>query len=69
MLDERMQKGYLEAAADSIDRGFASQERASELVEDAAERINQCPAYVRQAVKMLTKAVHEHDKNSRIIDG
>jgi len=67
-LDEDMQRGYLLGAAESVRRGFASEAQASAVVHDKAEQINRCPAYVRQAVKMLTKALREHERTAGIVD-
>lgn len=66
MLDPDMQRGYLLGASELVKYGDTTPERAGEIVTDAAERINKCPAYVRQAVKMLTKAIRDHDKRSGI---
>ena len=54
MLDEDMQRGYLLGCAEGVAHGFATSEQAGVALTEAAQRINQCPAYVRQAVKMLT---------------
>lgn len=67
-LDEDMQRGYLQAASEAVERGWASTERASEIVQAKADQINHVPIYVRQAVKMLTKALREHEKASGIVE-
>lgn len=67
-LDENMQKGYLLGASQAVQFGMATNERASEIVQRKADEINKVPAYVRQAVKMLTKALREHEKRSGVID-
>jgi hypothetical protein len=67
-LDPDMQRGYLIGASEAVRHGFASEERASALVQEKAEQINRCPAYIRQAVKMLTKALREHERGAGIID-
>lgn len=67
-LDEDMQRGYLIGAAQSVAHGFASSEAVSALVQKKADEINRVPAYVRQAVKMLTKAVRNHDANTGVIE-
>jgi alkylhydroperoxidase family enzyme len=67
-LDADMQRGYLTGVSEAVRLGMASEERASELVAGVASRINQCPAYVRQAVKMLTKALREHERNAGIVE-
>lgn len=66
MLDPDMQRGYLIGASKCVEMGFSTPEKAGEIVAEAADKINQCPAYVRQAVKMLTKAINDHDKRSGI---
>lgn len=68
-LDEDMQRGYLKAANECVRHGIATPERAEELVTDVAKRINHVPKYVRQAVKMLTKALRDHEIRSKVIDG
>ena len=68
MLDEDMQRGYVSSAADCVKHGFATPERAGELLQQQAAKINQVPAYVRQAVKMLTKALRDHEKRSGIVE-
>lgn len=67
-LDEDMQRGFLLGAAAAVRHGVASEDQASAIVQEKAEQINQCPAYVRQAVRMLTKAVQKHDRSSGIVD-
>lgn len=67
-LDPDMQRGYLMGASESVAAGFATPERAGEIVAEKAARINQVPAYVRQAVKMLTKAIRDHDRVSGVVD-
>ena len=68
MLDEHMQAGYLQGAASCVANGFSTPEQASALVQAKAEEINHVPAYVRQAVKMLTKAMRDHEKAAGIVD-
>lgn len=68
-LDENMQRGYLRAANECVKHGIATPERAEELVGELATQINYVPKYVRQAVKMLTKALRDHEKRSKVIDG
>lgn len=64
-----MQRGYLDGASESARLGLASAESASAIVEEKAQQIARCPAYVRQAVKMLTKALRDHDKKAGIVEG
>ena len=61
MLDEDMQRGSLSAVKELLDAGDITQEQAELQVARRADQIKQVPKYVRQAVKMLTKAVREHD--------
>ena len=68
MLDEDMQRGFLFGVSEGLERGWSSEQQASEIVQQQAEQINRCPAYVRQAVKMLTKAIRQHEKSSGVID-
>lgn len=67
-LDEDMQRGYLLGAAESVAHGFATPEKAGALLTEKAAQINRCPAYVRQAVKMLTKAMRDHERGAGIVD-
>ena len=68
MLDENMQSGYVQGLNLCVEHGLTTPEVASEMLEAKADEIKQCPAYVQQAVKMLTKALAKHDKQSKIID-
>lgn len=68
MLDEDMQRGALGAIKYMSESGHITHEQATAAVAERAERINRCPAYVRQAVKMLTKALREHEKRSGVIE-
>ena len=68
MLDSDMQRGYLGGAHDAVRLGIATEEVASAIVQQKANEINSCPAYVRQAVKMLTKALREHERATGIVD-
>lgn len=63
-----MQRGYLLGASESVRLGIASDEKASAIVQQKADQINRCPAYVRQAVKMLTKAIQDHERGAGIVD-
>lgn len=68
MLDENMQRGYLAGASEMVAHGLTTQERASELVQEKVEQVNRVPAYVRQAVKMLTKALRDHESKAGIVE-
>lgn len=68
MLDEDMQRGYLQGAASCVAHGFSTPEQAGAMLQERADKINHVPAYVRQAVKMLTKAINEHERAAGIVD-
>lgn len=68
MLDEDMQRGVLNAVEWLSADGAISHEQASAAIAERAEKINRCPAYVRQAVKMLTKALRQHEQRSGVED-
>ena len=68
MLDEDMQRGYLQGAASCVAHGFSTPEQAGAMLQERADKINHVPAYVRQAVKMLTKAIKEHERATGIVD-
>jgi hypothetical protein len=67
-LDEHMQRGILLGAQKVVEHGAASQERVSEIVQAKADEINQVPAYVRQAHKMLSKALRKHEAAAGMVD-
>lgn len=69
MLDEHIQRGFMQGAGLSVQHGVATPERAGEILQQQADKINQVPAYVRQAHKMLNKALLEHDKRSGVVEG
>lgn len=60
-LDEDMQRGALGAVKSLLDSGDITQAQAGDEVQRRSEQISQVPQYVRQAVKMLTKALRAHD--------
>lgn len=43
-------------------------EKAQSILDEEAARIRRVPAYIRQAVRMLSKAVRDHDSKTRVID-
>lgn len=67
-LDEDMMKGFLEGAESAVKIDPTCLPRAQEVVEDRARKIASVPKYVRQAVKMLTKAVRDHDAKTRVFE-
>ena len=68
MLDENMQRGFISGAALSVQHGWSTPERAGEILQQQAAKINQVPAYVRQAHKMLSKALLEHDRQAGVVE-
>ncbi len=68
MLDEHMQRGFMQGAALSVQHGVATPERAGEILQQQADKINQVPAYVRQAHKMLSKALLDHDRQAGVVE-
>ena len=69
MLDEDMQRGFISGAALSVQHGCSTPERAGEILQQQADKINQVPAYVRQAHRMLSKALLQHDRRSGVVEG
>lgn len=67
-LDEDMLRGYVLGAGESVKAGMSTPESAGEVLQRKADQINRVPAYVRQAVKMLTKAIREHDAKTGVIE-
>ncbi|HCH7474668.1 TPA: hypothetical protein NQI75_005324 [Pseudomonas aeruginosa] len=68
MLDDDMQRGFISGAQGCVEMGAATPEEAGALLAERAEKIKQCPAYVRQAVKMLTKALRDHERAAGILE-
>ena len=67
-LDSDMQRGFIQGAAACVQHGFSTPEKAGDLLAAKADEINRVPAYVRQGVKMLTKALGDHERCSGIVD-
>lgn len=67
-LDPSMQEGYLEGTMKALDINLITQEQADVSVGILADRVTKCPAYVRQAVKMLTKALQIHETKAGVVD-
>lgn len=68
MLDEDMQRGLIRGVSMCVEHGIATPEKASELVQERVDQVNRVPAYVRQAVKMLTKALRDHERKAGIVE-
>ena len=69
MLDPDMQRGMMSALESMSSSGDITHDQASEQVARRVDQINRVPAYVRQAVKMLTKAIRDHDAKSGVVEG
>lgn len=67
-LSEHAQAGVLDAANFLVQSGFATVEQGQKLIAEKSAQINQVPAYLRQAIKMLTKALREHEAKSGVIE-
>ena len=65
-LSEEGQRGMLTGLNMAVAAG-APVERAQAVLDDEVKRIRHVPAYIRQAVKMLTKAVRNHDAKTRMV--
>ncbi len=68
MLDPDVQRGYLCGASEMAALGLASKEDTEVVVQKAVDQITQVPGYVRQGVKMLTKALRMHDAGAGIVE-
>ena len=69
MLDDDMQRGYMLGTAATVAHGMRTPEEAGAHLVERAEKINKAvPLYVRQAVRMLTKALRNHERKAGIVD-
>lgn len=66
-LGEDGQRGLMIGLHKAVDAGVPI-ERAQAVLDEEAQRIQRVPNYIRQAVKMLQKAVRDHDAGTRTID-
>jgi hypothetical protein len=67
-LDENMQAGMMDALEWMHSTRDITDQQASSAIQERAEKINKCPVYVRQAVKMLTKALRDHERKAGIVE-
>lgn len=65
-LSDDGQRGLLIGLNKAVAAG-AEVERTQEVLDQEVERIRHVPAYIRQAIKMLTKAIRDHDAKTRVI--
>lgn len=68
MLDDDMQRGYVSGLSACVRMGEITGGHASDLLMEKADEIKRVPAYVRQAVRMLTKAIREHERASGVVE-
>lgn len=66
-LSEEGPRGMMIGLHKAVEAG-ASVERAQAVLDEEVQRIQRVPAYIRQAVKMLTKAVRDHDAKTRMVN-
>jgi len=66
-LSEEGQRGMMIGLHKAVEAG-ASVERAQAVLDEEAERIRRVPAYIRQAIKMLDRAVADHDAKTRMVN-
>lgn len=65
-LSEAGQKGIFIGLSAAV-AGGVPVKRAQAILDDEAARIRHVPAYIRHAIKMLTKAIRDHDAKTRVI--
>lgn len=66
-LNEHMQAGVMQGVTELVESGLTSPERASQVLQTTADRVNRVPAYVRDAVKSLKKAIADHENAAGIV--
>ncbi len=52
----------------AADHDMGTELRRNEILQETIDRVNSVPIYLRQGIKMLTKAVQDHDRLSGIIE-
>ena len=67
-LDVNMQAGCLDAVNMLVSHGDISVQRGQQHLAERAAHINQVPTYLRQGIKMLTKALRDHETKSGVVD-
>ena len=68
MLAPDAQRGVVGAVEWMANAGHLTPEQAGTALQERADKINRCPAYVRQAVKMLTKAILDYESGAGIVE-
>lgn len=66
-LSEDGQRGIVLGLTKAVSAG-ADVHRAQVILDDEIARIRRVPAYIRQAVKMLTKVVRDHDAKTKMVE-
>ena len=66
-LNEHMQAGVMQGVTELVESGLTSPERASQVLQTTADRVSRVPAYVRDAVKSLKKAIADHENAAGIV--
>lgn len=66
-MEDEMLAGIMIGAHKIVEANPASLPRAQEVVDEYAAKARSAPAYIRHAVKMLTKAVRDHDDRTRVV--
>lgn len=51
-----------------MEQGITTEDEARKLLARKADEIRHVPQYVRQAHKMLTKMLREHEKRGDVVD-
>jgi hypothetical protein len=67
-LSEAGQRGFLAGAAIAASDP-ALRERAQTAVDEEVAKIARVPAYIRHGIRMLDKAVKDHDRKTKMVDG
>lgn len=66
-LSEAGQEGIFIGLSSAVAGDASLVERAQAILDEEAASIRRVPAYIRHAIKMLTKAVRDHDAKTRVI--
>ena len=66
-LSEEGQRGMVTGLNMAVAAG-APVDRAQAVLDEEVARVRRVPVYIRQAHKMLTKAIRDHDAKTRIVD-
>lgn len=67
-LDDNVLKGTIAGAHKAVEHDPTLRAKGQEVVDETVAKIASVPAYIRQAVKMLTKAVRDHDAETRVVE-